>query len=114
MVAPDVDLGDASIVFDGAIVQPFATLGTGVILRAGCILSHHVSVDDFGFVAVGAVVGGGAYDWRRAFIGLNATVRDGIKIGEGAVVGAGVTVNRDVEPGAAYAPVPPRLIPSAV
>jgi len=111
MVSPGVQLGDASIVFDGAIVQPFATLGTGVILRAGCILSHHVSVGDFGFVAAGAVVGGGASIGRRAFIGLNATVRDGIKISAGAVVGAGVTVNRDVEPGAAYAPAPPRRIP---
>lgn len=45
---------------------------------------------------------------RRASIGSNATILCGVRIGEGALIGAGAVVTSDVEPGAAVAGVPAR------
>lgn len=47
---------------------------------------------------------------RRASIGSNATILPGVTIGEGAQVGAGAVVTRDVPDGAIVAGVPARVI----
>lgn len=44
------------------------------------------------------------------WIGAHACVRGGLEIGDGAVIGAGAVVTRDVPPYAIYAGVPARLV----
>jgi carbonic anhydrase/acetyltransferase-like protein (isoleucine patch superfamily) len=44
------------------------------------------------------------------WIGVGATVLDGLRIGDGAIVGAGAVVVKDIEPYAIYGGVPARLI----
>jgi sugar O-acyltransferase (sialic acid O-acetyltransferase NeuD family) len=113
LVWPELEIGQGCIIFEGAIVQPFARLGIGVILRSGCHISHHVDVGDFCFVSSQAVVGGSARLGSRAFIGLNATIRDNIQIGERSVVGAGAVIGRDIAPDTTYAALPSKRLPTA-
>jgi sugar O-acyltransferase (sialic acid O-acetyltransferase NeuD family) len=112
LVPRDIEIGPGCMIFEGAIVQPFAHLGNGVILRSGCHISHHVDVGDFCFVAAHAVVGGGTRLGPRCFIGLNATVYDNIEIGTRAQVGAGALISHDVAPDTIYVASPARRAPS--
>jgi acetyltransferase-like isoleucine patch superfamily enzyme len=87
-------------------VQPFAFIPSGVIIEDGAFIGPHVcftndlfpsSVDEEGELLEAA-------DWeivptivkRHASIGANATIVCGVTIGEGALVGAGSVVTRDV------------------
>lgn len=47
---------------------------------------------------------------NRVWIGSNAVITQGVRIGDGAVVAAGAVVNRDVAPNTVVGGVPARLI----
>lgn len=108
LVAAGVQLGENTVVYEGAIIQPFAQIGRNVILRSGAHVSHHVSIGDDCFIAAGACLGGGASVGAGCFIGLNATIRDGIRIAEGCMIAAGAVVVADTEPDGVYVGVPAR------
>ena len=50
---------------------------------------------------------------RRVSIGSGAVVLGGVRIGEGALIGAGAVVTRDVAPGETVAGVPARALPTS-
>ncbi len=92
----------------------------GVTIEDGCFIGHHVVfINDRHPSAVNAR---GSLqtkaDWkvvktrvcRRASIGSGAVVLCGLKIGRGAMVGAGSVVTRDVPPNAVVAGNPARVL----
>jgi acetyltransferase-like isoleucine patch superfamily enzyme len=42
------------------------------------------------------------------FLGVNATIRDGLRLGEGTLVGMGACIGRDTEPWSVYQGNPAR------
>jgi UDP-2-acetamido-3-amino-2,3-dideoxy-glucuronate N-acetyltransferase len=94
----------------------------GVDIDDGVFIGHNVSFINDRFPR--AVNDGGELkteaDWklevtrvkRRASIGTGSTILCGVTIGEGAIVGAGSVVTKDVPDGATVAGNPARLIPS--
>src|SRR5947209_16813894 len=89
---PDLVVAENSMIFEGAIMQPFAQLGAGVIVRAGACIGHHCTIGDYCFIAAGAVIGGRARVGPRCLVGLNATIRDGVCIAPRCVIAAGAVV----------------------
>jgi sugar O-acyltransferase (sialic acid O-acetyltransferase NeuD family) len=107
---PDLRVGTGSLVFDGAVIQPFAKIGINAVVRSSVHVSHHVEIGDHCFVAAGACFGGNVVVEERAFVGLNATIRDGVRLAEGCFVAAGAVVVRDTEPNSLYAGAPARRV----
>lgn len=103
---PDLTMGENSMIFEAAIVQPFARIGAGVILRAGVSIGHHCVIGDYCFVASGAVVGGRARIGSQCFLGLNSTIRDGVSVAPRCVIGAGAVVTEDTNEDGVYVGVP--------
>ena len=79
------------------------SIGENSVLGYNCtILCHEFLIREYrtGMVVIG----------REVMLGANSTVLPGVIIGDGAVVGAGSLVNRDIPPGALVAGVPARVI----
>jgi sugar O-acyltransferase (sialic acid O-acetyltransferase NeuD family) len=100
------------------------TLGHGVILCAGTILTVNVEIGDFTMLNLACTVGHEARIGRgcvlnptvnvsgdviiedEVLIGTGVQLLNGIRVGRGARVGAGAVVTRDVAPGETVAGVP--------
>lgn len=92
----------------------------GVTIEDECFIGHHVVFINDRFPAAVNADGStqGEADWkvvttrvcRRASIGSGAVLLCGVTVGEGALVGAGSVVTRDVPPNAVVAGNPARII----
>lgn len=123
---------------DNSKVGAFVEIQKGVDIGRNCKISSHtficegVTIEDDVFIGHNvtfindkyprATNEGGALqteaDWsvvptrikRGASVGSSATVLCGVTVGEGAIVGAGSVVTKDVAPGAVVAGVPAKVI----
>lgn len=98
------------LISPGAIVEPFVSLGNGVMIRSGAYIGHHCTIRDFAYIAPKASMSGHVDVGAGAFIGNNATIRDRVTIGHHAVIGCGAVVLRDVRPYEVYQGYPARLL----
>jgi len=126
----DCVVGDETRIGTFVEIQVGATIGSrckisshtficeGVVIEDEVLVGHGVMFINDRFPRATAEDGKpqGPADWkvestrvcRRASIGSNATILCGVIIGEGATIGAGAVVTRDVPPKAVVAGVPAR------
>ena len=89
-----IQIGDAVLISPGAVVtsQQHSYDGRGVDIREQPLRFARVVIE------------------RDVWIGANATILPGVRVGEGAVVGAGAVVSRDVPANAVVVGVPARVV----
>lgn len=95
-------IGDNCFVFEDNTLQPFVTIGNNVILWSGNHIGHHSKIGDHCFIASHVVVAGHCRIESLAFLGVNATVRDGVTIGESCIIGAGSLIMKSTKPREVY------------
>lgn len=105
-VSPSASIGPGSVVLAGAIIGPRATLGRSVIINHAASVDHDCRIGDYSNISPGARFGGCVTTGPRTFIGINASVLQGVYIEADATVGAGAVVTRRVEEGATVVGVP--------
>jgi sugar O-acyltransferase (sialic acid O-acetyltransferase NeuD family) len=94
-VMTDEPIGDNTFVFEANVIQPFVEIGHDVVLWSGNHIGHHSRIEDHCFIASHAVISGHVTIGEASFVGVNATLRDGISLGPSCVIGAGAMVLAD-------------------
>ncbi|MGH6614167.1 acetyltransferase [Sphingomonas sp.] len=108
IISPSAAIGWGSVVLAGAIVGPLARLGRSCIVNHAASVDHHCSVADHVNISPGARLGGAVQIDEGVFIGLNASILQGLHVGRDAVIGAGAVVIADVGARAVVAGNPAR------
>ena len=103
---PDLEIGPGCMVFDGAVIEPFARIGANCVIRAQAQVSHHTRLGDHVFLAPGVTLAGGCRVEDRCFLGVGATLRDATTVAADCIVAAGAVVTRPTEPGGLYVGLP--------
>ena len=127
-------IGDECRIGTFVEIQRGAKLGQRVKVQSHTFICSGVEIHDEVFIGHGVMFINdrfpkstgedgelkGPNDWncettvieKRVSIGSNATILCGITIGEGALIGAGSVVTKNVPPGAVVAGNPARILPS--
>ncbi len=99
IVAPEVTLGEGSLVLGGAHVSSSITLGRHCQVHYNATVGHDTTLGDFVTIYPGANVSGSVTLEDDVTVGSGAVVLQGLTLGAGAFVGAGAVVTRDVPAG---------------
>ncbi|MGE3173358.1 MAG: acetyltransferase [Planctomycetota bacterium] len=101
--------GDNCFVLEDNTVQPFVRVGNDVTLWSGNHIGHDSVIEDHVFVSSHVVVSGHVTVGEASFLGVNATLRNSIRIAPRTLVGAGVAIMQDTVEGGVYLPPRPVL-----
>ena len=126
------EIGDGSQVGTFVEIQKKARIGRNCKISSHSFICEGVEIEDEVFIGHGVCFTNDKFpratnadgskqtadDWtciptlikKRASIGSGATILCGITIGEGALVGAGSVVTKDIPAGAVVAGVPARIV----
>ncbi len=118
IIREQVSIGEGAIIMMGAIINIGAEIGSGTMIDMGAILGGRAIVGDNCHIGAGAVLAGVVEPASAVpvvveddvFIGANAVVIEGVRVGRNAVVAAGSIVITDVPPDTVVAGVPARVI----
>lgn len=97
VIAKDVMLEDGIFIGKRAVINANANIQKMCIINTGAVIEHDCIVEKFTHVAVGGILCGNVSIGRETFVGANATVIQGKRIGCNCVIGAGTTVRKNME-----------------
>jgi sugar O-acyltransferase (sialic acid O-acetyltransferase NeuD family) len=101
-------IGENCFVLEDNTIQPYTSIGNNVVLWSGNHIGHHSVIHDHVFFTSHVVLSGHCMVKPYAFFGVNATIRDGLTIGEGTLVAMGAAVTADTEDWSIYKGTPAR------
>lgn len=102
--------GEGCIIQQGCILTTDSRLGDFVLLNLGCTVGHDAVLEDFCSLMPHANVGGAAHLAVGVYLGTNATVIQGVRVGTQTIVGAGAVAIRDLPAHVTAVGVPARAI----
>lgn len=101
-VFPGAIIGDNCFILEDNTIQPFTSIGNNVVLWSGNHIGHHGVIKDHVSFTSHVVLSGHCVVESFSFFGVNATIRDGVHIGEGSFIAMAAAVTRDTEPWGVY------------
>ena len=113
-------VGDESLVGSSSKLDGTVKVGRAVIIQSNAYLPHLTVIEDGVFVAPNVCFTNDPYPQSKRLIGVtvekdaiicaNSTLLAGVKVGKGAVVGAGAVVTKDVAPESVVVGNPARFL----
>lgn len=104
----NVHVGENTFIFENNVLQHHVRVGDNVVLWSTNHIGHRSVIHDNCFLTSHVVVAGFCDIGDSAFLGVNASVNENLRVGADCVVGAGAVVIRDTEPRGVYVGNPAR------
>lgn len=103
-------IGEGTVVMANAVINPFAQIGKHCIINTHATVEHDNSIEDFAHISVGTKLAGTVKIGKRTWVGVGATISNGINVCEDCMIGAGAVVVKNIEISGTYVGVPARKI----
>jgi sugar O-acyltransferase (sialic acid O-acetyltransferase NeuD family) len=99
---PGTRIGENCFILEDNTIQPFASIGDNVVMWSGNHIGHHSVIGDHTFFTSHVVLSGHCTVEPHCFLGVNATIKDQVRLAEGTLVGMGANITKDTEPWSLY------------
>ena len=110
IISDTASLADGVCVLPGVIINAGSKIGVGVILNSACVIDHDCEIGSSAHISPGVHLAGGVKIGCRVWVGIGATVIQGMKIGSDSIIGGGSVVVADVPNDVTAVGVPSRVI----
>ena len=121
VIREENQIGDYLSIWNNSTIDYGCVVGDGVKIHTGVYVAQFTVIEDDVFLAPGVMIANDRHPTcaecmkgptikKGARIGINATLLPEVVIGEGALVGAGAVVTRDVPPGCVVIGNPARVV----
>lgn len=89
-------IGKGNVICEGNILTTNIDIKDFVTINLNCTIGHDTLIGSYTTILPNASVSGNVVFEERVDFGTNATIIQGIKVGEGTIVGAGAVVVKDL------------------
>lgn len=107
----NITLGKGNIIYPGVTINFESVIEDFVIINMNAAIGHNCLLQNFSTVSPGVSCGGFTKLRSKSFLGINSTTLQSTTVGEGALIGAGSVIIRDVPDGATVVGNPGRVLP---
>ena len=109
-VAPNVMIEPGAVIMPYVMISAGAIIGKGSLLMVGCSIGHNTVLGHYNHVAAQAVVGAYIRFGTGVHIGLNATIRENLILGDFSTVGMGAVLTKNIGEKEIWAGNPARFL----
>lgn len=109
IIEDQVEIGANTVIARGAIDNTI--IHSGSKIDNCCFISHNVEVGEDTFIVGETIMFGSSSTGKQVYVSGNATIRNGIHIGEKALVGMGAVVTKPVPPNTTVIGNPAKPLP---
>lgn len=95
----DLTHGDNCFILENQTIQPTVKIGNNVMIWSGNHLGHATVIHDHVYISSHVVISGHCSIGSCSFLGVNATIRDFISIGESTFIAMDASIVKDTLPG---------------
>jgi len=96
IISGNSEIDQGSQILHGAVIQIGTKIGKHCIVNTAASIDHDCILEDFTFVGPNATLCGGVKIGEGSFIGAGATILPYVKIGKNCMIGAGSVVTKDM------------------
>jgi sugar O-acyltransferase (sialic acid O-acetyltransferase NeuD family) len=108
--APDVEIGEGSIICAGTIITTNVKIGKHAHLNLLTTIGHDCEIGDYFTTAPGAKISGNCKIYDCVYVGTNASIKQKLSIESFTTIGSNAAVVKDIQEPGVYAGVPVKKI----
>ena len=97
LISPTARIEEGTIVCEFSTIHANVELGRSVLIQPYSDVGHDIKVGDYSVLSSNCAPGGDSVFGERVYVGMNATTKEKIKVGDDSIIAMGASVFRDVD-----------------
>ncbi len=106
----DTIIGEGTVISANAVINSCSKIGEHCIINTNCSVEHDNVIKSFSHISVGTMLGGNVTVGMETWVGIGATVKNGVTICDNCLIGAGAVVVKDIDSPGTYIGVPAKYV----